>query len=317
MVLEVTGLAPMTALVGLAVGVVGLWALTRRARRHVDLNAAFSGKVVWVTGASGGIGEALSIRLAELGADLILSARSADKLKQVAARCVDVSPGHAARVSVVPLDLSHDPHLLAALATEVVDPTNRLGLDRVDILINNGGVGSRSSVAETSLDTDLRVMRVNFLSTIALTKSVLPAMVARGSGNVVVVSSVQGKFGLPFRSSYAASKHAVHGWFDSLRAEVADAGITVTCVCPGYVATNFSRGALRGDGAEHNRMDVTTASGMSPDFLAHEILLATARGDHEIIAANLQARAAILLRCVLPDVLAWVLVKRARKGAGV
>lgn len=147
-------------------------------------------------------------------------------------------------------------------------------------------------------------------------QAVLPSMVARGSGKVVVVSSVQGKFGLPFRSSYAASKHALHGWFDSLRAEVADAGITVTCVCPGYVATNFSIGAVRGDGTAYNRMDETTASGMNPDVLAKLILSATAKGTSEIIPADFKARAAVILRVLFPELLASMLAKRARKGEG-
>jgi dehydrogenase/reductase SDR family protein 7B len=151
---------------------------------------------------------------------------------------------------------------------------------------------------------------------ISHTQAVLPSMLERGSGRVVVVSSVQGKFGLPFRSSYAASKHALHGWFDSLRAEVADSGITVTIVCPGYVATNFSLGAVRGDGTAHGRMDETTASGMSPDALARRILAATATGVTEIITGDLQARAAVVLRALFPEMLAGILAKRARKGEG-
>ena len=267
----------------------------------------------------------------------------------------------------VPLDLGDDPQALFELGTRLVDAKDSTGLGRVDVLINNGGVGSRSAVADTTLATDVRVMNVNFLSAVALTKvrsrdqinavaqhdclkesayaflatdpqtrtqrfdsnmnnansttnihvqAVLPSMIARGSGKVVIVSSVQGKFGLPFRSSYAASKHALHGWFDSLRAEVADAGITVTCVCPGYVATNFSIGAVRGDSTAYNRMDETTASGMNPDALARLILSATAKGTSEIIPADFKARAAVVLRVLFPEMLAGMLAKRARKGEG-
>lgn len=161
--------------------------------------------------------------LAANGADLILSARSADKLSRVADACRAVSSRNNIRVRTVPFDLASDPHAILKMAQAVADSANTAdGLDRVDVLINNGGVGSRSSVMDSALATDIRVMNINFLATVALTKGVLTSMIERGSGNIVVVSSVQGKFGIPFRSSYAASKHALHGWFDALRAEVAE-----------------------------------------------------------------------------------------------
>jgi len=118
----------------------------------------------------------------------------------------------------------------------------------VDVLVNNGGISQRGTAAETEMEVVRRIMEVNFFGAVQLTKAVLPSMIERQQGHVVVVSSVVGKFGTPLRSSYAASKHALHGWFDSLRAEVYDDGIGVTLACPGFVKTNVASNALYPDG---------------------------------------------------------------------
>jgi short-subunit dehydrogenase len=188
-----------------------------------NLEQIYTGKVVWVTGASQGLGEALALAYARAGAKLILSARSEDKLVAVAAACTRTSPTKdPTNVLVLPVDLADSAEALHAVGGKA---QAAFGGQGVDMLVNNGGVGSRSAAIDTELQTDGRVMAINFTAPVALTKAVLPGMLAKGGAGdgagacprIVVISSVQGKFGLPFRSSYSASKHALHGYFDSLR----------------------------------------------------------------------------------------------------
>ena len=155
-----------------------------------------------------------------------------------------------------------------------------------------------------------QIMAANFEGSVALSRALVPAMRARGDGHVAVVSSVQGFFGQPYRSSYAASKAAVHGYFDSLRAEVAADGVRVTVVCPGYIATDHAASALGGDGAP----DENVAKGVDPALLAAQIADAVADGTPELVAAPLDARAAILLRALWPAGLFAYMRRKAAKG---
>ncbi|HVN71805.1 MAG TPA: SDR family oxidoreductase [Desulfomonilia bacterium] len=232
----------------------------------------FPGKVVWITGASSGIGEALAFRLSSLGADLVLSARNVNKLIEVRDRC-----SNSQRHLVLPLDLE-DPSTFSDAVVRVLD---RFG--RIDLLINSGGISQRSLASQTSLETDRRIMETNFFGTVALTKSVLPSMFERGSGLIVVISSLVGKFGTPLRSAYSASKHALHGFFDSLRAEVHTKGIKVSIICPGFVRTNISLNALCGDGSCHGVMDEAQAEGMLPEACAEKIIKAIEKGKDEAL----------------------------------
>jgi short-subunit dehydrogenase len=194
-------------------------------------------RLVWITGASSGIGEALAYELSRRGARLVLSSRREDALEAVRERC-----RRPEEHLVQPLDLAR-PDTLGAAADAVHDTVGP-----VDVLVNNGGISQRGTAAETEMEVVRRIMEVNFFGAVQLTKAVLPSMIERQQGHVVVVSSVVGKFGTPLRSSYAASKHALHGWFDSLRAEVYDDGIGVTLACPGFVKTNVASNALYPDG---------------------------------------------------------------------
>ena len=137
-------------------------------------------------------------------------------------------------------------------------------------------------------------------------------MVSNGKGAIAVISSVQGKIGVPFRSSYAASKHAVQGYFDCLRAEVTSKGITVTIISPGYVQTDLSLNAFNGDGSRYGKMDATTQNGMNPDYLAEAVANAIANGETDIIVADAKTNAAILMKCMFPGFLANIMEKRAR-----
>lgn len=250
----------------------------------------FQDRVVWVTGASSGIGRALAIAFSERGAQLVLSARRADKLEDVRAACA-----HPERHLVVPLDLTDESSLTNA-AHAVLDH-----FGRVDVLVNNGGISQRSLVKDTTLAVDRHIMETNFFGTIALTKAVLPSMLERSTGRFVVISSLTGHLSTPLRSTYAASKHALHGFFNSLRAEVADEGLHVLIVCPGYIRTQISHNALTGTGNAHNQMDPNQEAGMSPEACAAHILKAIEQDKAEIYVGG-KERLGIYIERFLPSV---------------
>ncbi|MCX7934162.1 MAG: SDR family oxidoreductase [Planctomycetota bacterium] len=221
----------------------------------------FRGKIVWVTGASSGIGAALARALAVEGCRLILSARRQDVLRQVAADC-------AADVRLLPFDLAEHA-MLRSIAEEA------LGFfGGIDIMIHNAGVGQRGGAGETQLEVVKRIMAVNFFGPVAITQAILPHMLERGSGQIVVVSSVLGKFHLPGRSAYTASKHALHGYFDTLRAELDNQKIAITLICPGWIATDISQNALCADGRVYGRSDRPPRRQMSATECARHMLIA-------------------------------------------
>lgn len=226
---------------------------------------------MWITGASSGIGEALCHALAARGAVLVLSARRADVLEKVRAACANPD-----QHLIAPLDMLA-PGTFASAYQTILD---RFG--RVDILINCAGISQRGRALETDLQVDRHLMELNYFGPIALTKLVLPAMVDRGDGQVVVVSSLMGKLAMPGRGAYAASKHALHGFFDALRAEVESKGVFVTIVCPGYIRTNASFNALEGDGKPFNKWDKDIQRGMPPDKCASKIVRAIERRRREV-----------------------------------
>ncbi len=147
-------------------------------------------------------------------------------------------------------------HMANTLQSTVGDAIRLFG--HVDILVNNGGLGQRSLIQETSLEVDRQLMEVNYFGTIALTKYLLPHFINRKQGHVVTITSLTGKFGTPYRSAYAASKHALHGFFDALRAEHWKDKILVTMICPGFIKTNLSVAALTGSGVPQNKLDKTS-----------------------------------------------------------
>jgi dehydrogenase/reductase SDR family member 7B len=238
---------------------------------------AFQGKVVWITGASSGIGAALARAFARRGARLILSARRADALAEVEAT---LRAEGAAGTALLPLDLADG----ESLGGKVPDALARFG--RIDLLVNNGGISQRSLAKDTGIEVDRRLMEVNYFGTVALTKAVLPHMLERREGRIVVVTSVTGLFGTPLRSGYAASKHALHGFFDSLRAELAGTGVEVTLVCPGFVRTAISNNALTADGTAQGTLDRAQAEGMDPDDCAARILAGIESGRREVLVGG-------------------------------
>lgn len=261
---------------------------------------SFSNRVVWITGASSGIGEALAVEFAKNGAKLVISARRADELERVAKLC------GSAEVMVLPLDLAKSEDFDASVA-EV-----RARFGDVDVMVHNGGISQRSWVKDTAMSVHRRLMEVNFFGTVALTRSVLPSMLARRSGHFVVITSVMGKIGTPMRSSYAATKHALHGFFDCLRAEVTNDGLHVSIICPGYVATEVSKNALGADGAPTRKLDDAVATGASPKDTARQILAAVAAKKSEAYVGNHgKDRLALTLKRFLPSVLERMVNGRA------
>src|SRR5262245_11862147 len=244
----------------------------------------FHQRVVWITGATSGIGEALAKRFAADGARLILSARREDELNRVAGLC-----SGAKAVSVLPLDLSNPQEMPSAVNSALA-----MG-GAIDVMVHNAAVGQRAFAADTNYDIDELIVRTNFLGPVALTKSLLPSMRSRRQGHFIVMSSVLGKFGLPGRSTYSASKHALHGFFDTLRAELSKDNIQVTLVLPGWVRTNISINALTGNGAAQGTMDPGTASGVSPEFCAEKIVSAAERGKAEVTVVKFPEQAALQL----------------------
>lgn len=237
---------------------------------------SFKEKTVWITGASSGIGEALAYEFAKEGAILILSARRKEELEKVAQNCI-VLGGTS---HVFPLDLS--------LQSQLEDVSDNVisKFGHIDILVNNGGISQRSLVIETPVEVDRRIMEVDFFSGVILTKKVLPAMVAHGYGHFIVISSITGKFGFSLRSAYAAAKHALHGFYESLWAELHDKGINVTIVCPGRIHTNISLSALTKSGEAHGIMDHAQAGGISAEQCAQKIMKAVKKQKIEVYIAG-------------------------------
>jgi len=235
----------------------------------------FHGQVVWITGASGGIGAALARQFAARGASLVLSARRADVLEVVKGDCVSAGL-EPDSVLVLPLDVVAVDDMPTAVAAVLAH------FGHVDLLVNNAGISQRSLCLETELDVYRRLFEVDVIGQIALTKQVLPHMVARGSGHVAVTASVAGKVGVPLRTGYCAAKHAVMGFFDALRTEVAHLGIGVTTIVPGFIRTDIARNALTGTGAPTGTADEDIDGGMDVDECAAVILEGFASGVQEI-----------------------------------
>ena len=235
----------------------------------------YSGKVVWITGASSGIGEALAVAFSKEGAQLVLSARRRDELERVRERCKQAGRSNADHL-VLPLDVTD--HQSSIDAVESI----KAGPGRIDVLINNAGISQRSLCVETDMAVYRRIMEVDVLGQIALTKAALPLMLEQGSGQIAITSSVAGKIGVPYRSGYCAAKHAVMGFYDALRGEVAHRGIRVHTIVPGYIQTNISVYALKGDGSTFNRVDKDIAGGMDVDRCAEVILKGLKKGKPEI-----------------------------------
>lgn len=257
-------------------------------------------KVIWITGASSGIGEALAYELAKKGARLILSARRKDELERVRGNCLQRAQPH---IRTLPLDLGQ-PSTLGLMAEAALQI-----FGTIDILINNGGISQRSLAKETTAEVDRQVMEVDYFGTVALTKALLPHFIQRRSGHIVVVSSVMGVIGTPYRSAYAAAKHALHGFFDSLRAELwkESKRIFVTIICPGWVRTNITIHALTGSGEKLNQMDPNTARGIPANEFAKRMIKAIVQKKNEVYIGGSKEMTAVRLKRFFPSMYARII----------
>jgi short-subunit dehydrogenase len=224
-------------------------------------------KTIWVTGASSGIGEALVYRCNAAGAFIVISARRKNELERVRAQCQ-----FPEKIAIVTLDQSNAQTLRPAFEAALS------ATGRIDIFFNNGGISQRAEALETPIDVDRRIFEINFFSNITLGKWVAEHMVSRNQGHIVVTSSLLGKWGFFLRSGYAATKHALHGFYDSLRMEIESKGVRISLVTPGFIATEISVHAVDASGKETGSMDANQAGGISPETCADQILAKLAKG---------------------------------------
>jgi len=231
---------------------------------------SINGKVVWITGASSGIGEALAYELSRKNCKLVLSARNIEALELVKSNCVN------AEVVVLPFDLVDFGNAKNNAEKAVAV------FGKIDILINNGGVSQRSLIAETDFEVDKKLIEVDYLGTIALTKALLPHFIKNQNGHFVTITSLMGTFGSPYRSGYCGAKHALHGFFDVLRMEHYKDFIDVTLICPGFIQTNVAKNALIGNGSSQNQEDEATKNGMSVAVFAKKFVKAVESNKFEV-----------------------------------
>jgi short-subunit dehydrogenase len=260
----------------------------------------FDHKVIWITGASSGIGKTLAIELSKRPTKIILSSRNETKLYEVKKDCENQE-----NIKIFPLDLED----YVNLKTKTEEAIKLFG--KIDVLFNNGGISQRSLAKDTSIEVDKRIMDINYLGTVALTKALLPYFIQQKSGIFVVTTSIVGKIGTPLRSSYAASKHALHGFFDSLRAEVYQNNIKVTLACPGFVQTNVSVNALTGDGTPQNKMDAATENGLTPKSFSEKLIKAVEREKQEVYIGGFKEKLAVSVKRFFPKLLAKMIRKMA------
>lgn len=220
-------------------------------------------KVVWITGASSGIGAELAKQYSAIGVKLILSARSTGLLNEVKAQCINPE-----NIKILPFDLTD-----FKAAPERVKSANDL-FGKVDILINNAGVSQRSLIIDSVFDVYQKLTEVNYLGHVALSNAILPYFIKQGGGSFAVVSSVMGKYGSHYRSGYAGAKHALHGFFDVMRMEHQRDNVNVTMICPGFVKTPISKNALTGDGTPLKKYDKANLRGLAVELISKKIIRA-------------------------------------------
>ncbi len=256
------------------------------------------GKTVWITGASSGIGEALAYEFAKEKANIVISARREDELLRVQKNCLQYSDN----CMILPLDLSQSSGF-STLVKKVIDK-----FGQIDFLINNGGISQRSLVEDTDISIDRKVFEVNFFGTIAFTKAVLPYMLDKKNGHISVVSSLTGKFGFPLRSAYSASKHALQGYFETLRAETSGRGIKTCIIIPGRIKTNVSINAITANGKIHNKMDEGQSKAMLPEKAAKKIIRAIKNGKREVLVGGSDVLLAYIRRFI-PSLYYYIVTK--------
>ncbi len=258
----------------------------------------FNNKIVWITGASSGIGEALTYAFAKRGAKLVLSARRVEELERVKANC-----SHPEQVDILPMDLSKVNELSAKV--EWVISKN----GKIDILVNNGGISQRSKATDTDLQVYRDIMEVNFFGTIHLSNLVMKHFLKRNEGQFVILSSITGIVGLPLRTAYTASKHAIEGFYKSLRTEIWKTNLRVLMVRPASIKTSIAKNALTGDGGTFNKADGVIDKGISPESLAESIISAIEKNKKVLLAGPKDQQFIIRLQRFFPGLVFNILKK--------
>lgn len=247
--------------------------------------ANIDGKTIWITGASSGIGEALAYELSDRGCRLILSSRNEKELERVKQHC-----GHPENSTILPLNLAD----FETMPKKTEQAISAFGT--IDILINNAGISQRSLIKDTDFEVYKRLIDVNYLGTVAITKAILPHFIDREQGHFATVTSLMGKFGTPLRSGYCGSKHALHGFFDVLRMEHEKDGIAVTMICPGFIRTDIAKKALTADGSPQNTDDNATEKGMEVQLCASKIIKAIEKKQFEVNIGGKEVSGAYIKR---------------------
>lgn len=242
----------------------------------MEKSQIFSGKTVWITGASSGIGEALVYEFVKRGASLIISSNDPEGLDRVKSGCRDLSE----KVTCVPFDLANTSEIGSIVDRQLKD------FGKIDYLLNIGGISQRSRIDQTPLWLDRKIFEINYFGTVALTKAILPYMIGQKSGYIAATSSISGRFGFPLRSAYSASKQALHGFFETLFLENKNNNIRTSVIIPGRVRTNISFHALDSEGKEHGKLDEGLAKGISPEKAAKIIIKGILRNKREILVGS-------------------------------
>jgi dehydrogenase/reductase SDR family member 7B len=257
----------------------------------------FANKVCWITGASSGIGSALALSLNEMGATLILSARDKEKMETI--RAGSPNPG---KISILPCNLE-DTQTLASVTKQAWNI-----FQGIDYVFLNAGMAVRDTIIHTEMELIRKVMNINFFSNVVISKTLLPFMCERGQGCFVVTNSLSGKFGIPKLAAYSASKHALHGFFETLRAEYKNEGIKVSMITVGLVNTPITLHALKGDGSNYGKMQNAIAAGISPETCARSIIKAVARGKCEALVGALE-KYSVLVKRFFPGLLRMAITR--------
>ncbi|WP_298635073.1 SDR family oxidoreductase [uncultured Umboniibacter sp.] len=258
-------------------------------------------KVIWITGASSGIGRELAIQLSLRGAKLILTARREEQLEETRQLCVN-SEQH----QLLSCDLN-DYHQAAEWAERAIALHGH-----IDILVNNAGVSQRGGVVDTPIEVDEALIRLDYLSLVALSKAVMPHFIQRESGYYVNISSVAGKLGAPMRTSYSGAKHAVVGFSDSLRFELFPYNIKVTVICPGYVQTPIAASALNEKNEAAKMHDPDIENGMPVSTAVRKIIRAMETQKNEVLVASGMPWLGYHLRRLLPNSFPTLMTKMVK-----
>lgn len=260
----------------------------------------YKNKTIWITGASSGIGEAFAHFFFRDGAKLILSSRRQEELERVK----NELGGDDNRIKILTLDLAQS----ETLQSKSEEALALFG--GIDVLVNNGGVSQRSLFAETEMDTIRRLMEINFFGSVALTRYVLPHLMEKKAGQIIVTSSVAGKFGTKYRSGYAASKHALQGIFDCIRQEMYEYNVSVTMVCPGPIKTNITQNSLTADGSSFGKMGSLHNDAMDANEMVQRIWSDIKAEKEEIYISSPKERLGLLMKRISP----WLLNKILKRS---